>query len=224
MRRYATLLGLASLLVLAVKASGRELPAWKPRLAVTGTASVWSPGGADGDLFQTSMGAGLSVMYWPSQRTQWLLRGTYVSLKGQPDYWRDAWSDELQELADTTLGQDFDVFDVTGSLWTLSLELRRLYPGDYANYLYLGIGADVYYFGDIEGDYEVYVAGPTIKGTLTDQRKASFAAGPHISPGMFFILYRHVFVDAGVRVHFLYDGEENPFWLEPFFAASWRIF
>jgi len=90
--------------------------------------------------------------------------------------------------------------------------------------LYLGVGADLYYFGDVKGDYEVYVTGQPIKGTISGKRYSSYAGGLHLVPGMFFVFHRKVFMDVGVRVHFLYDGEDNPYWLEPFFSVSYRLF
>ena len=222
MRKYLNLSTLILVAVVVTTASSREPRPWEPRLAVTGSMSVWSPGATDKELFQTSMGAGLSVMYWINPKTQIIARGTYAPLKGDAEYWYDKWGPDLEELADTVSA--FDVFDVVGDLWTISLELRRLYPGGYNNYLYLGIGGDFYYFADVEGDYEIYGTAQPIKGTITDQRDATYAGGVHLSPGLFFIFYKRLFIDAGVRLHFLYDGEDNPYWIEPSFSASFRIF
>ena len=58
-------------------ALSRETPKWKPRLFVTATGAVWSPGGIDKDRFAASLGGGASLIYWFNWNTQLMLTGAY---------------------------------------------------------------------------------------------------------------------------------------------------
>ena len=204
-------------MLLAIQAetsNARELPKWQPRLFLTATGSVWSPGGVDKDRFTASLGGSASLIYWFNWNTQVMLSGSYASLKTQRYYWLPA------ALGDTLP----DVWEVKGSLWSASLELRRLFPTDNKNFLYLALGGDYYHFGPVKGDYQIYTTGPTISGQVTEERHPSEAAGFHFAPGLFFLFYPQVSVDVAVRLRFMYDGENALMWLEPAFTLGVRLF
>ena len=214
MKRYVILASLSVATFFASGSEGAELFRWEPRLGVSAAVGVWSPGGTDQDLFSASMGGGLSILYWYTQRSQIQVRGTYAPLAARQEFWGEPYSQ----------GQAFDVWEVKGSLVTFSAELRRLLPTDRENYIYIGVGASLYYFGSVKGDYEIYTAEGITRGTTSDERDPSLAAGAHLMPGMFFVFHPRVFIDVGVRFHFMYDGDSNPHWLEPSFGVCYRIF
>lgn len=213
MKKSWMLVCLLVLLLEVGNVEARERPSWSPRLGISGSAGVWSPGSSDGDLFQASMGWGVSVLYWFKSQNQIQLRGTYSLLAAREDFW-------AEKLAP---GMLFDVWDVDAKLWTVSLELRRLFPTDRKNHLYIGGGLDVYFFDTIEGRYEIYQAGQPEKGTISDDREPSLTGGFHLMPGMFIVMHRRMYMDVSVRVHFLIDGIHNPYWLEPCFTMTYRI-
>ncbi|MCX6640366.1 MAG: hypothetical protein NTW14_07795 [bacterium] len=185
---------------------------WESRLALTGTVGIWSPKGDDATVFGVSLGGGLSLNYWYNPRTQVILGINYSSLKTQQEYFRG--------LVDTLT---FDVWDVQGRLFSTQLEFRQLFSADNLNYLYLGAGGELVFFGDIVGNYEIYGTQQPIKGTIRTKRDPNFAGGLFVDPGMFFLFYKKVFVDVGVRVHWLYDGKRSTYWLQPAFSAGWRL-
>lgn len=213
MKAIKILPGLAFLTLVAIQASGRELPKWEPRLYLTGSAGVWSPGGVDKDRYLASLGGSLGVLYWFNWNTQVLLSGTYASLNTERYYW----------LPSYLAGSPPDVWDVKGSLWSTSLELRRLFPTDNKNYLYLAIGGDIFHFGQVEGNYEIYGT-TTTKGVISQKRDPSEAVGLHFAPGLFFLFHRKVPMDVTVRLHTLYDGEDAVLWIEPTFTVGYRLF
>jgi len=214
MRKSRFCFFLALLALCATETRGRELPQWKPRLFVTASAGVWSPGGADQDRYLASLGASFSALYWFGWDTQIMLSGTYASLNTERYYWMPA----------SLAGQSPDIWDVKGSLWAASLELRRLFPTDNKNYLYLAIGADLIHFGPVKGKYEIYGTEQPIKDVVSLQRDPSEAVGLHLSPGMFFLFHPRVSMDVTVRLHAMYDGEDSILWMEPSFAVGYRVF
>ena len=195
-------------------AFGLERPRWEPRLFVTATGAVWSPGGIDKDRFTASLGGSASVFYWINWNTQLMVSGSYVGLKTQRFYW-------MPEALGDTLP---DVWDVNGSLWVASLEARRMFPTDNKNYLYLALGGDYYHFGDVKGQYQIYTTGAVITGEVREKRDPSDALGFHIAPGLFFLLYPRLSIDVAVRIHMLFDGQETVYWLQPGFSVGLRIF
>ncbi len=213
MKKYLTLVSLLALFSQAGIVQGADYPTFSPRLGISGSASVWSPGGSDGDLFQASMGWGVSLLYWFNTRNQVQLRGTYTLLAAREDFW-------AEKLAP---GMIFDAWDVDAKMWSVSLELRRLFPTDRKNYLYIGGGADLYIFETIEGRYEIYQSGLPETGVISDERVPSLTGGFHFVPGMFIVLNKRLYLDVSVKAHFMIDGIHNPYWLEPCFALSYRI-
>ncbi|RJP77666.1 MAG: hypothetical protein C4524_08055 [Candidatus Zixiibacteriota bacterium] len=189
-------------------------PAWKPRLMVTAGGSVWSPGSEDKERFLASFGGSLTAIYWARWNTQLALSLGYSPLNTDQFYWKP------EALQDTTV----DVWEVEGSLWTVSAEIRQMFPTDQVNYLYLGAGVDFYYFGDVEGRWEAYGTAQPLQGNIVAQRDPSQAFGLHASPGLFFLFHPRVPVDIALRLHLLYDGEETAFWLQPTFNLGYRIF
>jgi hypothetical protein len=210
MKRLA--LPLLLLLTIISFSQAAEPRQWEPRLALLGGVGIWSPKDYDANLYQTSLGFEVGLMYWYRPNNQIILGLNFVSLKTQQEYWR--------ALADTLT---FDVWDVKGSLTTLNLEVRQLFPADNINYLYLGVGGDLHYFGDIVGNYEIYGVQQPIKGTIREKRDHTFAGGLYVVPGMFFIFYKQVYVDIGLRGHWMYDGQRNTYWLNPAFMLGWRF-
>ncbi len=212
------LCALVLIVLTANGARGWDPPRWNSRLTVGIGTIVWSPGGEDKDLFQTSMGVNLNVQYWFQPRTTLLLSASYATLNAREDIWYEILG----------LDQTFDEWNVEGKLWQGSLELRRLYPAGLRNYMYLGVGADVFFFDTIKGEYAIYIPGEPIYDTIKENRDPSLTFGPHLSPGMFFLFHSflgEMFIDVGVRFHYLVDGDaDNPFWLDPFFTTGLRIF
>ncbi|TKJ41099.1 hypothetical protein CEE37_05375 [candidate division LCP-89 bacterium B3_LCP] len=187
---------------------------WHQRLGISGSASALSPGSSDGDIFQASMGWGISALYWYKFQTQIVLRASYSKLKANDSYW-------AEKLAP---GEVFNVWRVKAQLFTVSVEFRRMFPTDAMNFLYIGGGPDLFFFDTIQGKYEIYGSGLPQKGTLIDERVPALCGGAHITPGMFIVLNRKMYLDVGVQVHLLIDGIRNPYWLEPTFTLTYRIF
>ena len=208
------LLAAAIVSLISFEALSRERPKWEPRLFVTATGAVWSPGGIDKDRFAASLGGSASVFYWMNWNTQLMVSGSYVGLKTQRFYW-------MPEALGDTLP---DVWDVNGSLWVASLEARRMFPTDNKNYLYLALGGDYYHFGDVKGQYQIYTTGAVNTGEIREKRDPSDALGLHFAPGLFFLFYPQLSIDVAVRIHLLYDGEDVVYWLQPGFTVGYRIF
>ena len=205
---------LLSLLVMSFicpQTSAQPRP-WKPRWAIISGVGIWSPKDYDANLYRTSLGFEVGLMYWHRLNTQFILGYNHIPLQTQQEYWRD--------LADTLT---FDVWDVTGSLNTLSLEVRQMFPTDNINFLYLGVGGELHYFGDIVGNYEIYGIQQPIKGTIREERDHTFAAGGYLVPGMFFVFYKRFYVDVGIKAHWMYDGQRNTYWLNPAFRLGWNF-
>jgi hypothetical protein len=195
----------------------RNRPGWEPRWLVEISGNVFSPGGIDKNRYTTSLGGGLSVIYWINWDTQFLITASTTSLKTNEYYWLPF------DPADTnfTISQ----LEVKGSAQVFSLEARKLFPSDRQNYLYLGVGADYFNFGTIKGSYQYLGALQTTPTAqrFTEHRDPSWAAGVHISPGLFFLLYPKISVDIAIRAHLLYDGKNSTTWLEPTFGIGYRI-
>ncbi len=202
------------LILAANGALSAEQPRWQPHLFVTATGCVYSPGGVDKDRYLASLGGGMSLLYWFNWDTQILLSGSYSSLNTERYYWRP------ESLADSTL----DYWDVRGELFVVSAEVRRLFPTDNRNFIYLGIGADYFNFGTVDGQYEIYGTGSPVVGQIKEKRDPDQAIGGHLVPGLFFLFHPKVSMDVAVRLHLLYDGEETIFWLQPAFTLGYRVF
>jgi hypothetical protein len=200
------------------KAEPRNKPGWEPRWLVEVSGNVFSPGGVDKNRYTTSLGASLSVIYWINWDTQLLVSGATSSLKTDEYYWLPF------DPADTSI--TISQLEVKGRLQVLSVEARKLFPSDRQNYLYLGVGLDYFRFGTIKGSY-TYVKPPEITTptavSFTEHRDPSWAAGVHLSPGLFFLLYPKIPVDIAIRVHVLYDGKNSMAWMEPTFGIGYRI-
>jgi hypothetical protein len=201
-------------LLLGSQAWGGETPRWEPRLFLTASGSVWSPGGNDKDRFTASLGGSASVFYWFNWNTQVMLSGSYARLNTQRYYWMP------ESLADSIP----DVWDVKGGLWTVSLDVRRLFPADNKNYLYVGLGGSYYHFAQVKGTYQIYQTGAVQTGEVISERDPSEALGLHGGPGLFFLFYPRVSVDVTVQVHLLYDGDQVEYWLQPMFGIGYRLF
>lgn len=216
MQKHILIVCLLSM-ALCFSATAEEAPYWKPRLAFTASANVWSPGGADEDIFEVSMGGSVSLVYWYKLNKQISLSISHTKLKTKQAYWMD-------EVGVDTLGAD--TWELDGSLWTASLEHRWMLPADRINFVYFGIGVDYYHFGPIEGFWEVYQSTfPTYSYfPINEKRNPSDAGGIHVVPGMFFIFYKKVYIDVGIQLHYMIDGNQNPYWLVPRFSLSWRVF
>lgn len=191
---------------------------WKPRLLAGIGLVVWSPGGEDKDLFQTSMGLNVTAQYWFKPETAIVISGSYAPLNAREDIW-------YERLGIT---QSFDEWNVQGSVWHGAAEIRNLFSAGSRNFMYLGAGVDVFFFGAIEGDYAIYGTEQPTYGTIASDRNPSLTFGPYVTPGMFFLFHSflgQMFIDVGLQFHYLIDGDsDNPFWLDPSFKMGLRMF
>ena len=179
------------------------------------SGNILSPGGADKNRFTTSLGLGVTIINRINWDTQLLVTGTSTNMKTDPYYWLPF------DPADTSVS--LSNIDVSGSIQTLGLEARRLFPSDRQNYLYLGLGVDFFNFGEISASWMEQQAGTTQSPqphSITTKRDPSWAAGVHVSPGLFFLVYPKISVDISIRVHALYDGKHTIGWLEPNFGMG----
>jgi hypothetical protein len=222
MRKSIILLGILIGVTSASHAAGFLKSRWDQKLMVGFGMGVFSPSGDDSDLFQTSMGWGLNAYYWFKPRTQIVLSTYYGTLDAREDEWYVQLEDEIPE------GETFDEWDVAGKMWYLSAEIRALYPASLRNYLYFGLGADLFLFDTIEGNYAIYGLSQPVEDTISDEREPSITGGPHLAPGMFFMFKSPVgqmFIDVGVRMHYIMDGDnDNPLWIDPYFTMGVRLF
>ncbi|MBU0519560.1 hypothetical protein KKA00_02800 [bacterium] len=191
---------------------------WSPRLNLGAGMVVWSPGGEDRNLFESSMGLNVSAAYWFKPKTQLVLSVNGGPLAAREDVWFDL----------LALEESYDEWDVKGSLWNGSLEIRSLYSAGPKNFMYLGLGADLFYFSTIKASYTIYGTEQPEEGSIETSRDPDFSFGPHLAPGMFFIFNTPIgdgFIDVGVRFNYLIDGDnDNPFWLAPYFTGGLRVF
>jgi hypothetical protein len=213
-------LGLIAAWCSTVQAEPRNRPGWEPRWLVEVSGNVFSPGGVDKDRYSTSLGAGLSLIYWINWDTQLLVSGALTSLKTNEYYWLPF------DPADTTI--TISQLEVKGRARIFSVEARKLFPSDRQNYLYLGLGLDYFSFGTVKGSYYIqqsYTNPPVPAHTesFSKQRDPTWAAGVHISPGLFFLLYPRIPVDIAIRAHLLYDGKNSIGWIEPTFGIGYRF-
>ncbi len=213
--KYGLLVWLSLTFISAGRAQERLAPVWKPRLFLQVSGGVWSPGGVDKDRYLASLGGDLSAVYWFDWNTQLILTGSYAKLNTERFYWRP------ESLADSL---SLDLWEVKGSLWAISAGIRKLFPADRMNYLYLDLGADYVKFGDVEGHWESYGVGSPITGDLIEHRNPDYAFGGHIAPGMFFLFYPQVSMDVALKFHILYDTEDVFYWLQPTFSVGVKIF
>ncbi len=218
MRKIAALIIIAVIMLYAVKTNAKSLYSWKPRLTAGGSLSVISPGGDDKDWFETSMGWGFSAHYWLKPHTQIAVHGWYSSVQVREDEYYD----------NLGITEAFDVWEVEGKVLHGSIELRKLYSASPKNFLYFGVGADIFWFDTIEGRYEIYTEGQPDIGVISDERSPSLTGGMHVAPGMMFLFKSfmgQMFIDVGVRLHYIMDGDtDNPLWVNPHFTTGLRIF
>ncbi len=218
MRKIIVLLGIVISCIFAGRVEGQIKFQWNPRLLAGMNVNVVSPGGDDLRLFETSMGWGLSANYWFKPRTQIMVYGYYSKLNAR--------ADEYYDILDES--ETFDVWDVDGEMVHASAEIRHLYPSGPRNFMYLGLGADLFWFDTITGRYEIYWGGQPEEGTVAFEREPNLTGGIHFAPGMFFTFKSflgQMFMDVGVRLHYIMDGDEdNPLWIDPYFSMGLQIF
>jgi len=209
------------LLILALSSAGWTQMVrhkWSPRLNLGIGMVVWSPGGQDRDLFETSMGFNVSAAYWFKRHTQLVLNVNGGSLAAREDIWFDILAIE----------ESYNEWDVKGYVWSGSLEYRSLYSAGPDNFLYFGIGADMMYFSTIKASWVIYGLEQPEEGVIKKERDPNISFGPHAAPGMFFTFDTPIgvgFLDVGVRFTLLIEADgDNPFWLAPYFNAGLRIF